>query len=221
MSGIESTEGIDKLATIKAVNSTKIPPEQRNDLRELHGGCVSTQKRQFDCQRAESLLCLFCGEEPDDEEHILWRCPRWETLRREKQGPSNGDHLTWPPCTSRCGIFLEDLESVAGADMGPSLRAQSISCNTLPDSVLSDGRFERETNDNDRSWPGPLEHVSAIRTRGSEEQAVEYSLASTTTEIPSPCLDVSRQTTVQICDPSFLRCKYTMGISGSGQTVNM
>ena len=33
--GIESIDGIDKLATSKAMNSTKIPLEQRNDLREL------------------------------------------------------------------------------------------------------------------------------------------------------------------------------------------
>ena len=35
MRGIESMAGIDKLATTKAMNSTKIPREQRNDLREL------------------------------------------------------------------------------------------------------------------------------------------------------------------------------------------
>ena len=101
MRGIESTAGIDKLATTETMNGTKIPPEQRNDLRELLCGCVWTQKRQFDCRRAESPLCLFCGEEPEDEEHILWRCPRWETLRCGKQAPSNRDRLTWPPCTSR------------------------------------------------------------------------------------------------------------------------
>ena len=84
MRGIESTAGTDKLAATKAMNSTKIPPEQRNDLRELHCGCVWTQKEQFDCLGAESLLCLFCSEEPEDEEHILWWCPRRETLRREK-----------------------------------------------------------------------------------------------------------------------------------------
>ena len=67
----------------------------------------------------------------------------------EKRFPSNRDRLTWPPCSSRCGIFLEDLESVAWADMGPSTRAHSISCNTLPDSVLSDERFERETKNSD------------------------------------------------------------------------
>ena len=55
------------------------------------------------------------------------------------------DRWAWPPCTSRCGIFLEDPESVAWADMGPSTRAHSISCNTLPDSVLSDERCGRET----------------------------------------------------------------------------
>ena len=58
MRGIESTAGIDKLATTKAMNSTKIPTEQRNDFRELLCGCVWTQKGQFDCQRAENLLCV-------------------------------------------------------------------------------------------------------------------------------------------------------------------
>ena len=133
------------------------------------------KKRQFHCRRAESPLCLFCCEEPEDEEHILWRCPRWETLCLEKQGPRNRDRLTWPPCTSRCGIFLEDPESVAWADTESSTRAQSVSCNTLPDCVLSDERFERETKNNDSVvWLGPMEHVSAGRTRGSGEQAVEF-----------------------------------------------
>ena len=43
MRGIESTAGIDKLATTKAMNGTKIQPEQRNELRELLCGCVCTQ----------------------------------------------------------------------------------------------------------------------------------------------------------------------------------
>ena len=33
--------------------------------------------------------------------------------------------------------------------MAPSTRAHSISCNTLPDSVFSDERFERKTKNND------------------------------------------------------------------------
>ena len=111
MRGIESMAGIDK-----------IPPEQRNDLRELLCGCVWTQKRQFDCQRAETPLCPFCGEEPVDEEHILW----WEMLRREKKAPNDLDRSAWPPCTSRCGIFLEDPESAALADKGGNDAADAL-----------------------------------------------------------------------------------------------
>ena len=129
MRGIESTAGIDKLAITKASNSTKIPPEQRNDLRELLCGCVWTQKRQFDCQRAESPLCLFCGEEPEDEEHMLWRCPRWETLRLEKQAPSNRDRLTWPSCTSKCGICREETESHVH-NRSVATPCQTMSCQT-------------------------------------------------------------------------------------------
>ena len=64
------------------------------------------------------------------------------------------------------------------------------------------------------SWPGLMEHVSAIR--------VEYSLVSTMTEIaPSPCLGVSRRTVVRSCWLSSLRCKYMMGISRSDRTAKM
>ena len=136
MTGIETTAGIDKLATTKAMNSAIIPPEQRNDLRELLCGCIWTQKRQFDCQSAESPMCLFCGEEPEDEEHMLWRCPRWERLRLEKQAPIDRDRSTWPPCTSRCGVFLEDSEAAAWADEGPSDYPHTLRCDSLPENVL-------------------------------------------------------------------------------------
>ena len=149
MTGIETTAGIDKLATTKAMNSAMIPPEQRNDLRELLCGCIWTQKRQFDCQSAESPMCLFCGEEPEDEEHMLWRCPRWERLRLEKQAPNDRDRSTWPPCTSRCGIFLEDSEAAAWADEGPSVYPRTLRCDSLPENVLSDERFRMETRNHD------------------------------------------------------------------------
>ena len=94
MRGIESMAGIDKLAASKAMNSTNICSEQCNEFRELLCGLVWTQKRQFDCQRAETPVCPFCGEEPEDEEHILCVCPRWKMLRREKQAPNDLDRST-------------------------------------------------------------------------------------------------------------------------------
>ena len=109
----------NRIHTTTALKSTNLPPEQKNNLRELLCGCVWTQQRQFDCHRTDSPMCTFCGEEPEDED-LLWRCPQWETLRREKQAPSIQDCLARPPCTSRCGIFLEDPEAVAWGHAGIS-----------------------------------------------------------------------------------------------------
>ena len=83
MSGIESAAGIDKIVTIQAMSSTKLPPEQR----------------------ADSPMCLSCGEQPEDENHML-------DARRERQIPNMDDRLLWPLCAWRCGIFLEDSEAV-------------------------------------------------------------------------------------------------------------
>ena len=80
---------------------------------------------------------------------MLWRCPRWERLCLEKQAPDNCDRSAWPPCTSRCGIFLEDPEAAAWADKGPSPSAQSLRCDSLPDNVTSDERFWSETRSHD------------------------------------------------------------------------
>ena len=43
---------------------------------------------------------------------------------------SNRDRLTWPPCTSKCGIFLEDPEIVAWAD-GDRVHVHNRSVATL------------------------------------------------------------------------------------------
>ena len=94
-------------------------------------------------------MCPFCGEESEDEVHMLWRCPQWETLHREKQAPSSQDRSAWPQCTSRCGIFLEDPEAFAWADAGKGVQLLFIGCNTLPENVLADARFEGETQNND------------------------------------------------------------------------
>ena len=136
MSGIESTAGLDKMATIRALNSTKIPPEQKNNVRELLGDRVWTADSP-DVEVAE------------DEDRMLWRCPQWETLRREEQAASSQDRLAWSPCTTRCGILLEDPEAVAWADAGISAQPLFICGKTLPENVLADARFEGETQNDD------------------------------------------------------------------------
>ena len=85
MRGIESIAGIDKLATTKVMNSTKIPPEQRNDLRELLV-TVFGHRRGSLTARERNPLCLFCGEEPEDEEHMLLEVP---AVGNASPGPHN------------------------------------------------------------------------------------------------------------------------------------
>ena len=189
MRGIESTAGVDKLATTKVMNTETISVSFFMAVFGHKRGSLTARERN-------PSVCPSCGEEPEDEELMLWRCPRWETLRLEKQAPSNRGRLTWPPCTSKCGTFLEDPESVAWAHRGPSACAQSIRCDTLPDNVLSDARFERETKNDDTvvAW-----------TDGAEQVAGCSPARPITGTALSPCLDVSRLTTVLNCWPSLRR----------------
>ena len=67
---------------IKAVSSTKIPSEHQINLGEASLRLRLDKKRQFDGHRAHTPMCLFGGEEPEDEDHMLWRCPQWEAFRQ-------------------------------------------------------------------------------------------------------------------------------------------
>ena len=82
MSGIETTAGVDKIATIIALNSTKVPPEQKNNLGELFVVASGHKKKQFDCHRAHSPKCCLLVK--NLKTHMLWRCQQWDTLRRER-----------------------------------------------------------------------------------------------------------------------------------------
>ena len=64
MRGLVSTAGIDKMATVEAAKA--------QNQREVLSGCNWTKTQQFVCHRADTPMCLFCGEEPEDEDHTLW-----------------------------------------------------------------------------------------------------------------------------------------------------
>ena len=163
MRGIESMAGIDKLAAAKAMNSTEIPPEQRNDLRELLCGCVWTHKmhlktplRLFFVVRKLRMNSIFSGGAQGGR---MRRC--------DKQVSNDLGRSAWPPCTSRYGIFLEEhIRSAATPCQTASFRMRGV---------------EGKPRAMKTWWLELMEHVSAIRMRGSEERAVVYSLVSTMT----------------------------------------
>ena len=193
--GRQSAADIDKLATIKALSGTDIPPEQKNDLRERLCGCVWTQKKQFDCQEVDTRSCPFCGEEPEDEDSMLWR-----TLRREKQAPTNSDRLDWPPYTSRCGICLVHPKAVNSADGGAGMQPSFLDCSSSPENVRHDVRHEIETRNNDSVVAWTDGALTAMRTRDFDGLAAASSLAWVSTETArSLQLGVSRQVTEPSC----------------------
>ena len=98
--GIGSKAGIDRITTIKASNSTTIPPERKTTFVSsgLKDSLIATEQ-------THRCPCVV-------EDRMLWRCPRWKTLLCEKQAPRRQDRLAWPPRTSKCGIFFEDPEAL-------------------------------------------------------------------------------------------------------------
>ena len=60
--------------------------------------------------------CPFCGNAPEDEEHILWHCTAWHTARTTHLPdvldaaahiPSLPPPDQWPPCLRCCGLAPE------------------------------------------------------------------------------------------------------------------
>ena len=95
---------VDRAATMALHN--KVSGKEKRLLQELMTGCVRSRSRAKRINRDDCDVCFFCGEEPEDTEHILHRCPAWAHMRTEC-----ADHL--PACTRQCGIALHDPEVAA------------------------------------------------------------------------------------------------------------
>ena len=79
-------------------------------VRQILAGAIWTGERANKRGLAHDVPCPYCGEGPEDEEHIFWTCKRWENTRdvwkpRVKElaaaipglgGPGWRD---WPICT--------------------------------------------------------------------------------------------------------------------------
>ena len=97
-----------------------------------------------------------------------------------KDIPNMDDRLFWPPCTSRCEIFLEDSEVVARAHDVVSEQPLHTSCNTLPENVLAETRIACETHHVDSIVAWTDGAVFAVKMRGSDRLVVESSSALVT-----------------------------------------
>ena len=91
-------------------------------LRGLLAGALWTAARVRGHNMRATSSCPGCGSQHEEEAHVLWDCPSWETARagwrawvlqtaeRLQLGPLAG----WPACLRRAGLL--PLALPAGAD---------------------------------------------------------------------------------------------------------
>ena len=89
---------------------------QRSILRGILSGATWTALRAYQRGMRVASTCPFCGNAPEDEEHILWHCTAWHTARTAHMPdvldaaahiPSLLPPDQWPPCLRCCGLAPE------------------------------------------------------------------------------------------------------------------
>ena len=86
-------------------------------LRGVMAGAVWTARRAHARGLRVDAVCPYCATgAAEDEEHILWACPRWDEARGTHladleaslpQAPVLGLRSDWPPCLRLCGLLPE------------------------------------------------------------------------------------------------------------------
>ena len=95
---------------------------QRSILRGILSGATWTALRAYQRGMRATSMCPYCGDAPENEEHIFWQCSAWSTVRdthlpgiRTAAAQITGLPLMdqWPPCLRLCGLAPElDTDSV-------------------------------------------------------------------------------------------------------------
>ncbi len=109
--------GVDIQATTALLRSGKgiaIDPYKRMIVQHFITASLHTQVRMaragLSCDT--STLCMYCGLEPGDIKHVVWKCPCWEKHRKTARhliATYTGD---LHPCLLFVGIALNDPEAV-------------------------------------------------------------------------------------------------------------
>ena len=95
---------------------------QRSILRGILSGATWTALRAYQRGMRATSTCPYCGNAPENEEHIFWQCSAWSTVRdtdlpgirlAAAQVPGLPLMDQWSPCLRLCGLAPElDPDSV-------------------------------------------------------------------------------------------------------------
>jgi len=133
--------GLDRDATCIVLNKPSCKGMERAWLINLLTGSIHTQCRMHAAGFAavDSNMCQFCGLEPEDTQHILYRCPKWEHARQPFRQFCTLADLDCPPCTLLAGLFLQcplAVEAFHNQVVTPPLRVFSIGNDSGPAEAL-------------------------------------------------------------------------------------
>lgn len=131
MMGIE--RGVDRVATLKLMYSNRTPPARKGILRSILTGAIWTAKKLAKAKLIESSVCPHCGQAEEDELHMWWSCPAWDSIRAQHLVALQAQGTHWPNCLRYCGIMVNEVAALgetlvhcAVLDEVREARAQSI-----------------------------------------------------------------------------------------------
>ena len=138
MKGIQ--QGIDKVTTLKVLNSSRLNTYDQGVLRSVLAGGITTQVSKCRAHVAPLTACPFCWQEAETIEHLFWSCPMWQQVRLSFLSLQQLHAcIDLPLCTRRTGIFplsVEQADAMCRIHNDPNLPSSRhvmvlMSCQSL------------------------------------------------------------------------------------------
>eukprot|EP00973_Karenia_brevis_P038173 5262749-Karenia_brevis.AAC.1 len=110
MQGLD--EGVDRDATMALLSRRSLSNEVRGALRTIVTGDVWSQDRLHRAGLVAKARCKFCNTEAEDIEHIWWKCPQWDAIRKCHPISVANGNVPMPRCMRLCGIATDSVKVV-------------------------------------------------------------------------------------------------------------
>eukprot|EP00666_Eupelagonemidae_sp_cell4sb_P017784 gene17784-biopygen22855 len=108
MGGLE--RGLDRAATGRLLRARDLSALDKGYLRVILAGGQWTHDRLHRCNVVEAKTCPFCTTgEIEDQQHLHWRCPAWDHVRKQHPAAMGLRREGWPTCLLCCGLMPADM----------------------------------------------------------------------------------------------------------------
>ena len=99
--------GVDKVATLKLLSSSRLQEYDRGILRSILACAIYTQQTLYRTRQADHPICPYCWQQEENLERLFWHCSSWQHIRQRFLNPTQlRDALLLPSCALRTEIFI-------------------------------------------------------------------------------------------------------------------